>query len=229
MGVQCVPPFPYYLLLIPLNVISVFLEEHEVYRKIMKAKKPSSVIEGDVPKRILHLFAPEMALPASLIYNKINKSFEYPRQWVIESQFPVPKVFPPGSEDDLRPILKTFFFSKVYESFIAEWLLPYIRPFMDPGQYGMKGSSIVHYLIKFLHFIHATLDLKQPYAVFPALVDISKAFNQVSHMYVIEDLHDLHAPGWLLAILFSYLSGRTMTMTYGKSTFTPASQSMSSM
>ena len=92
---------------------------------------------------------------------------------------------------------------------------------MDPGQYGMKGSSIVHYLIKFLHFIHATLDLKQPYTVFPALVDISKAFIRVSHMYVIEDLHDFHAPGWLLAILFSYLSARTMTMTYGKSTYTP--------
>ena len=42
------------------------LEEHEVYRTIMKAKKTSSVIEGDVPMRILHLFAPEMALPASL-------------------------------------------------------------------------------------------------------------------------------------------------------------------
>ena len=41
------------------------------------------------------------------------------------------------------------------------------------------------------------------------------------YMHVIEDLHDLHAPGWLLAILFSYLSGRTMTMTYGSSTSTP--------
>ena len=30
----------------------------------------------------------------------------------------------------------------------------------------------------------------------------------------------MHAPGWLLAILFSYLSGRSMTMTYGKSTST---------
>ena len=108
----------------------------------------------------------------------------------------------------------------VYESFIGEWILPFISPFMDPGQYGIKGSSIVHYLIKFLHFIHSSLDLKQPHAVLAALVDLSKAFNRVSHMHVIEDLHDMHAPGWLLAILFSYLSGRSMTMTYGKSTST---------
>ena len=94
---------------------------------------------------------------------------------------------------------------------------------MDPGQYATKGSSIVHYLIKFLHFIHSSLDLKQPHAVLAALVDLSKAFNRVSHMHVIQDLHDMHTPGWILAILFSYLSGRSMTMTLGKSTSSPRS------
>ena len=197
------------------------LEPYEVYAKIMKAKKPNSVIQGDVPKKIVKLFAPEIALPVSIIFNKINSSFEYPRQWVIESQFPIPKSFPPSSEDELRPISKTFFCSKVYESFIGEWLLPFIQPYMDPGQYGLKGSSIVHYLIKFTHFIHSTLDLKQPHAVLAALIDLSKAFNRVSHTHVIQDLYDMHAPGWILAILFSYLSGRSMTMTYGKSTSTP--------
>ena len=141
------------------------LEPHEVYEKIMKTKKPASILKGDIPKKLVQLFAPEMALPVSKIYNKITKTAEYPRQWVEESQFPIGKVHPPSSEDDLRPISKTFFYSKVYESFIGEWLLPIIRPFMDPGQYGIKGSSIVHYLIKFLHFIHSTLDLKQPHAV----------------------------------------------------------------
>ena len=189
----------------------------------MKAKKPNSMVHGDVPKRVIQLFAPELALPVATIYNKINSTFEYPRQWVKESQIPIPKVFPPSTEDDLRPISKTFFFSKVYESFIGDWLLPFIRPYMDPGQYGIKGSSIVHYLIKFLHFIHSTLDLKKPHAVLAALVDLSKAFNRVSHLLVIQDLFDMHAPGWILAILSSYLSGRSMTMTFGKSTSSPRS------
>ena len=197
------------------------LEAFEVYQKIQKAKKPNSVIHGDVPKKIVQLFSPELAEPVSRIFNKISSSSEYPRQWVKESQISIPKVFPPTSEDDLRPISRTFFFSKVYEGFIADWLFPFILPYMDPGQYGMKGSSIVHYLIKFLHFIHSSLDLKQPHAVLAALIDLSKAFNRVSHMHVIQDLHDMHAPGWILAILFSYLSGRSMTMTYGKATSAP--------
>ena len=192
------------------------LEPHEVYSKIMRAKKPNSVIHGDVPKKIVQLFAPELAGPVTAIYNSISSSFEYPRQWVKESQVAIPKVFPPSCEDDLRPISKTYFFSKVYEAFLAEWLLPFIFPYMDPGQYGMKGSSIVHYLIKFLHYIHSTLDLRQPKAVLAVLIDLNKAYNRVSHLHVIQDLFDMHAPGWILAILFSYLSGRSMTMAYGK-------------
>ena len=140
---------------------------------------------------IVQLFSTELASPLATIFNRITSSFLYPRQWVRESQIPIPKVFPPKTEDDLRPISKTFFFSKVYESFIGGWLLPIIRPYMDPGQYGIKGSSIVHYLIKFLHFAHSSLDLKQPHAVLAALVDLSKAFNRVSHMHVIQDLYDM--------------------------------------
>ena len=90
----------------------------------MKAKKPASIIKGDIPKKVVQLFAPEMALPVSKIYNKITTTAEYPRQWVVESQFPIEKVHPADSEDDLRPISKKKFFSKVYESFIGEWLLP---------------------------------------------------------------------------------------------------------
>ena len=80
------------------------------------------------------------------------------------------KSLPSKSEGDIRPILKTFFFSKVYESFIGKWLLPIIHPYIDLG---------------------------------------------------IQDLYDMHTPGWILAILLFYLSGLSMTMTFGKSTSSP--------
>ena len=47
-----------------------------------------------------------------------------------------------------------------------------------------------------------------------ALVDLSKAFNRVSHQMVIEDLHDMHVPPWLLLILSSYLTERSIILTY---------------
>ena len=105
----------------------------------------------------------------------------------------------------------------MYESFLADWLLFYIKPFLDPNQCGVKGSSITHYLIKLLHFVHQTLDQKKPHVVLTACFDLSKAFNRVDHILVIQDLFDMHTPAWLLNIVVSYLTNRTMKLTYNGS------------
>ena len=94
---------------------------------------------------------------------------------------------------------------------------------MDPGQCGLKGSSITHYLIKLLHFIHSTLDKKKPHSVIAACVDISKAFNWVDHSLVIQDLFDMHTPVWLLKIVFSYLTERSMVLTFNSAKSTQKS------
>ena len=73
-------------------------------------------------------------------------------------------------------------------------------------------------MFKLLKFIHEYLDLKNPHAVVIALVDLSKAFNRVSHQMVIEDLYDMHVPPWLLLILISYLTQRTMVLSYNGAT-----------
>ena len=156
-----------------------------------RAKKPNSVVPGDIPKKIVQEFACELSTPVTVIYNSILRTLQYPRQWVVEQQVPLPKVHPPSCEDELRNISKTSFLSKVFESFLADWLLPIVQPFLDPCQFGLKGRSINHYLIKLLKSIHEHLDLKDPHAVAVALVDLSKAFNRVSHQMVIEDLFDM--------------------------------------
>ena len=56
-----------------------------------------------------------------------------------------------------------------------------------------------------------------------ALVDLSKAFNRVSHQMVIEDLYDMHVPSWLLLILSSYLTKRSMILTYNGASSSPKS------
>ena len=159
-------------------------------------------------------FPAELSIPTSIIFQTIITSAVYPDQWKTEHQIPVPKIFPPETEDDLRNISKTPFLSKVFESFMAAWLLPIILPFMDPGQCGLKGLSITHYLIKLLDFVHSSWDKRQPHAVLAACVDLSKAFNRVDHCLVIQDLYDMHTPSWLLKIIASYLSNRSMIMKF---------------
>ena len=86
---------------------------------------------------------------------------------------------------------------------------------MDPSQFGgMKNSSITHYLIQLLHFIHSNVDKKVPHAVVVTSIELSKAYNRGSHQQEILDLNDMHVPGWLLAILISYLTERSMILKY---------------
>ena len=197
------------------------LEEHIVYKKIKAAKKPNSSVPGDLPKKVVNGFAVELSKPVTIIYNAITQAAEYPRQWVVEHQTPIPKSYPPLSEEDLRNISGTQFFSKVYESFLSDWLMPIVQPFLDPANCGgLKGTSISHYLIRLLHFIHSSVERSQPHAVVLALIDLSKAFNRVDHTLVIQDLHDMKVPAWLLKILISYLTNRTMVIKYRGATST---------
>ena len=191
------------------------LEEYNVYKKIVHAKKPNSSVPGDLPKKVVKAFDVELAIPATIIFNSITRNAEYPRQWVTEYQTPIPKTYPPLSEEDLRNISGTLFLSKVNESCLSDWLMPIVSPYLDPSNCGgLKGSSISHYLVRLLHFIHARINRSSPHAIVLALVDLSKAFNRVDHRLVIEDLHDMKVPAWLLKILISYLTHRTMVVKF---------------
>ena len=71
-----------------------------------------------------------------------------------------------------------------------------VGPFLDPGQCGgLRKSSISHYLIKLLHFIHLNIDNDQTHAVIMSAVDMAKACNRMSDKQVIEDLHDMMVLG----------------------------------
>ena len=198
--------------------------QHEVYRTLLKIKKPNSRVEGDVPKKLISEFSYLWAGPASIIFNKAIKSSEWPPQWKIENAVVLHKtenVSMVKTEDDVRTISKTSFLSKLLENMLCSWLLPIVDPYLDPGQCGgLSKTSTSHYLIKLLDFIHATLDKKTPHAAVLAALDMSKAYNRGDSL-VIEDLHAMHTPGWLLAVLCSYLSSRSMVLSYQAASSSP--------
>ena len=96
---------------------------------------------------------------------------------------PISKVTVPESEDDLRPISLTSFYSKVTEHFVVMWLLKYIEHKIDFRQYGgMKGNNITHYLIEFINFILYNQDSSDPIAILACMADFLKTFNRIDHI-----------------------------------------------
>ena len=49
------------------------VDQHQVYMKILSAKKPNSSVPGDIPKRIIQEFAVELSAPATIIFNNSLK------------------------------------------------------------------------------------------------------------------------------------------------------------
>ena len=185
--------------------------------KIQKAKNTKGGVEGDLPVKLAKEFGPEIAIPASQIFNRIVQTGQWPSRWKEEQGIPLNKVKPeqPKSESELRVISLTPFLSKTMESIVMDWLLYFIGGQMDWSQYGgTRGSSSSHYLIDLIAFILYNQDLKEPRAVIAAMIDFEKAFNGQNHHKLLTKLSDMGTPGWLLNIIKGFLENRTLTVKY---------------
>ena len=196
------------------------ISEHEVYENIQAANKPKSGVPGDMPKRLVTEFSPELSVPMCSIFNNIAKSArqgraKWPSSWKLEYGTALQKIPNPLTEDDLTVIALTSFFSKVMEKFVVQWLMFYVGSKMDPRQFGgLRGNSISHYMIELIHFILYNQDYNLPIAVLACTVDFSKAFNRQNHNLLITKLSDMGVPGWLLNIVMGFLSDRVMVLRY---------------
>ena len=78
----------------------------------------------------------------------------------------------------------------------------------------MRSNSINHYLIELISFILMHQDSPEPTAVLACMVDFSKTFNRQDHTILITKLSDLGVPAWLLKIVMSFLTSRSMFVRY---------------
>ena len=79
---------------------------------------------------------------------------------------------------------------------------------------GIKGNSICHYLIELVNFILLNQESSSPTAVLACMIDFSKAFNRQNHNLLIIKLSDMGVPAWLLKIVMSFLSDRSMIVRH---------------
>ena len=189
--------------------------DYQVYEQIKCSKKPRSSVPGDIPRRLVQEFGPELATPAGKIFRSIVQTGHWPKPWRVEYGTPLQKQNNPVHEDQLRIISLTSYLSKVFEQFVISWLLDCVGSQLDWGQYGgVKGSSITHYLIDFVNFVLYNQDLKTPHATLAVMIDFQKAFNRINHNLIITILSDMGVPGWLLRIIIGFLRERELVLRY---------------
>ena len=70
------------------------------------------------------------------------QSYEWPNHWKTENGIPIAKIKVPESEDDIRSISLTAFYSKLAENFVVSWLMEFIGHNLDFRQYGGRGTQL---------------------------------------------------------------------------------------
>jgi len=167
-----------------------------------------SIGPNDIPNWIFRDFSPWLAEPICAIFNESVRQGVFPSAWKMANVVPVPKVTPPKSiESDLRPISLTPTLSKIFESFVGNWILTEIETKIDPRQYGaLKGKSTTHELVDLLHHWHQALDSNS--SVRAVFIDYAKAFDHVDHTIIIRKLSELGVPPVLIRWMASFLCDR---------------------
>ena len=192
------------------------IQPYQIYEKMKCCKKTKSAVPGELPARLRQLFNVELAEPAAILFNNIAQTGCWPEAWKNEYGTILKKTTNnPEDESMLRIISITHQMSTIMERFVIDWLLVYIGDKLDRDQFGgQKGHSIAHYLIEIINFVAYNQDLSKPLATLLAGADISKGFNKVDHCKLITILSSMNVPKWLLRIVVSYLSGRTLTLRH---------------
>ena len=136
------------------------LHEYEVAGRIRRFKKPRSTVPGDIFPQLVTQFADFLAVPLANIYNCITVTRKWPRCWKREYVTVIPKNSSPQSLSDLRNISCTLLASKMYESYVLDWLKQEVH--LRSNQYGgVKGLSTDHLLVglwqQAVSYTHLTL------------------------------------------------------------------------
>ena len=189
---------------------------NSVEKQLSKIKVSKAAGPDNIPNWVLRDMAPELAPVICSIWNASFRDAFVPAIWKSADIISIPKVSPPMSVDkDLRPISLTPSLSKGLEFYARKWTNEPLTPVLDPHQFGSRANySTVTALV---HLIHSwLLELEKPGTVIRTLlIDYRKAFDRVDHTILVNKLHHLGLPDFLVAWYESFLGSRKQRVKLG--------------
>ena len=186
------------------------LEPYQVEGRIRAFRKPKSMVKVDIFPSLMTKFAGLLAVPLTDIFNSITATQVWPLIWKREFVTVIPKCRTPSSLGDLRNISCTMLPSKIYESYVLNWLSEEVT--CKENQYGgIKGCSVSHLLVDLWDRICWDLEDARAATLITA-IDYAKAFNRLSFQHCLLAFARKGASSQTLALLATFLSNRVMSV-----------------
>ena len=190
----------------------------QVWFVLSRLETGKSTVTGDIPAKLIKLFAAYLCEPLTHVFNTCIQRGEYPNIFKYEICTPVPKKYPTQTLSQLRNISGLLTFDKIFEKLLSELIISDMEPKLDRSQFGnQKNISIQHYLIQMLQKIHSELDKNskgESNAVLAGLVDWENAFPRQCPKLGVQSFIDNGVRPSLIPILVNYFQDRHMSVKW---------------
>lgn len=183
-----------------------FLEVINLIKDLKPNKAPGiDMIKSETLKEI----SQEIATPLSYLINKILRTGICPAEFKKTVIKPIYKKGDKNIAENYRPISLITCLAKIFEKVIKIRLTNYIDKYklLSPKQFGFrKGKSTQDAISCLTSEIYKAMDEGKPSLC--VFLDLSKAFDTVSHRQLLEALEDIGIRGTTYNLMKSYLTQR---------------------
>ena len=194
------------------NNVSFFLTPvtiHEVLGIIKKLKNKMSAGYDEISSNLIKKCAEELAEPLSHIINNSFKHGVFPEALKLAIVKPIFKKGDPAVCDNYRPISLIPSSSKIFEVAMCTRLLSFFhtQKLISHSQHGyLRGRSVETAVYDFVEKI--TMAMEDKNLSIGIFLDLSKAFDSLDHMILLEKLSRYGVRGPALQWIKSYLLDR---------------------
>ena len=194
------------------QMTELILSKLEVEHALRSLDSNKATGPDEIPARLLKVTAPIIAPSLCKLFNKSLRLGSVPEEWKLANVVPVHKKGDKGQTENYRPISLLSIVSKVLERIVLTNIKYHLTQSINKCQHGfLQGKSCVTNLLEVLDYIGEILD--NGGQVDTIYLDMSKAFDRISHRKLINKLKNCGCGGSLLTWFTSYLTGRRQRVT----------------
>ena len=192
-------------LLTDMNITMKMVKDKIEQLKPRKAPGPDGITND-----ILKVLKDEVATPIHILFQSSLSTGNVPSQWRVAKVVPMFKKGAKGKAGNYRSLSLTCQVGKVFESILRDVITDHllINCLINPSQHGfMPNRSCQTNLLEFLDKVLEMLDDNDPVDI--VYLDFSRAFDQVSHVKLLQKLDNLGIRGKIKRWIKSWLENRT--------------------
>ena len=192
------------------SILSEFVVTKEMVLNILKKLNANKSAGPDnISPRLLKECRESLAIPLTMIFNKILQTGIIPAAWKEANVSPIYKKGDKTNPLNYRPVSLTSVVGKVFETLVRDELVRHAteNSIINLQQHGfMKSKSTLTNLLEYLEALTKAKDQKIPVDI--NYLDCRKAFDIVPHRRLICKLNDLGIQGKVLECIKNFLADR---------------------